>query len=329
MISRGGKTDYYSMTHNPQHRLQGRRKQTAALLFSAGFAALAGGGLVLAASGPADDLATGSIERPAGVLAPAPYELRIELGREGGERLWLAARLRENGGLIRLPVSWTVRAVDGLTGRAGRVVYSGDLPIADFHPGRGEYEVDVRYGYRRARQRIRILPGQQLYVTFILNVGGVRALTRLENIGPVHEVRAEQRVYALTGKGRGRLVAKSARPGRIMRLGAGDYRIESRFVPGNAIAASRVRVKPGILSSLELTARAGLARVEPAGGADESRWMLRDADGLWRHEGRGAASIVLAPGSYVMKASIGGQRIERRFSISAGQRRVLRLGPGE
>ncbi len=250
--------------------------------------------------------------------------MRIELGREGAERLWLAARLRENGGLIRRPVSWTVRRVDPLSGAAGTFVFSADRPIADVRLPPGEYEVDVRYGYRHTRRRVRIGSGQFVAMTFNLQVGGVRVMTKLQDIGPVRDVRAEQRYFALSGKGRGRLVARTTVPGKLLRLGAGDYRIESRFRPGNARAVARVRVRPGVLSTLSITASAGWARIEPADA--RSRWLIRDAEGVWRHEGRGAASVVLAPGTYVVEMKKDGGGRVRRFSIAAGERRILRPG---
>ncbi len=312
------------MSHNLQHRLQGRRRLGAALLFSAGLCAMGGASSLLWASQPPSTLATGSLVMPAARFAPAPYEKRIMVGRKGRQRLFLAARLEEFGGLIRLPVGWRVRRLDAISGRAGRIVFDEKTPQAELALAQGAYEVDIRYGYRHARQRITIGPGEHVHLVFNLNVGGVRTLAVVENLGVARGVRTEQKIYALSGPGKGRLVASWSQPGRILRLAAGDYRIESRFLPGNALAKTRVRVKPGILTTLKITAQAGVARIEPAGdGAGE--WVLRDAEGMWKKSGSGRAVLVLAPGRYMLEMHGGAQPMVRRFAIAAGREVVLHM----
>ncbi len=256
---------------------------------------------------------------------PVPCEVRVELGRRGTERLWLAARLREGGGLVRRPVSWKVRRLDVLTGEPREVVASAFVDVAEFRVPRGDYQVEVGYGYRHSLRRVHVGEGEYVSMTFILDVGGLRPFSRLENLGPVHEVRTVHRVYAVSGSGRGRLVTASAGQGELLRLGKGEYRVESRFLPGNARAVSHVKIRPGILSSLEILARAGVVRIRPLPGEKAVRWSVRDMEGPWRHEGRGEGTLVLAPGRYVLTYLHAGRRLMRRFTVDAGRDTLLEI----
>jgi len=256
-------------------------------------------------------------------MSPVPCEVRVELGRKGTERLWLAARLREGGGLIRRPVSWRVRRLDPLTGDPLETVAEALVDVAEFRVPEGDYLVEVEYGYRRSGRRVHVGRGEYVAMTFVLDVGGLRPFSRLERLGPVHGVRTVHRIYALGGADRGRLVTAGAGQGELLRLGKGEYRVESRFLPGNARAVSHVRIRPGILSSLEILARAGVVRIRPPEGSGELRWEVRDLEGPWRHEGRGEGTLVLAPGRYVLTYGRAGGRTVRRFSVDAGRNTVL------
>ncbi len=258
-------------------------------------------------------------------VSPAPCEVRVELGRKGTERLWLAARLREGGGLIRRPVSWKVHRLDPLTEEPVETVAEALVDVAEFHVPKGDYLVEVGYGYRRSARRVHVGEGEYVAMTFILDVGGLRPFSRLERLGPVHDVRTVHRVYAVGAAGRGRLVTASAEQGELLRLGKGEYRVESRFLPGNARAVSHVRIRPGILSSLEILARAGVVRIRPPAAGDAVRWTIRDLQGPWRHEGRGEGTLVLAPGRYVLTYDHAGRRMSRRFTVDAGRNTVLEI----
>lgn len=258
-------------------------------------------------------------------VSPVPCEVRVELGRKGAERLWLAARLREGGGLIRRPVTWKVRRLDPLTGAPVETVAEAHVDVAEFRVPKGEYLVEAIYGFRHSARRIHVGEGEYVAMTFILDVGGLRPFSRLESLGPVHDVRTVHRVYALGGTGRGRLVTASAGQGQLLRLGKGEYRVESRFLPGNARAVSHVRIRPGILSSLEILARAGVVRIRPETAGGPIRWTVRDRQGPWRHEGEGEGTLVLAPGRYVLTYGKGKGRISRNFTVDAGRNTVLEI----
>ncbi len=319
--------------HSLQHRLPGRRRTATTPFLSACALSLT----ILTAAWP-PDVARSAMpgqERDSNLhaapvgdglrISPVPCEVRVELGRKGTERLWLAARLRKNGGLIRRPVSWKVHRLDALTGEPREIVAEAMVDIAEFRVPEGDYLIEVGYGYRRSTRRIHVGEGEYVAMTFILDVGGLRPFSRLERLGPVHEVRTVHRIYALNGTGHGRLVTARAGQGELLRLGKGEYRVESRFLPGNARAVSHVRIRPGILSSLEILARAGVVRIRPPVTSGTVRWLVRDPEGPWRYEGQGEGTLVLAPGRYVLTYHLAGRRISRRFTVDAGRNTILEI----
>jgi len=168
--------------HSLQHRLPGRRRSaTTPFLFMSALLLT-----ILAAAWPSD-VARSAMpgqerdprerQAPAGGglrVSPAPCEVRVELGRKGAERLWLAARLREGGGLIRRPVAWKVRRLDPLTGTHVETVAEALVDVAEFRVPKGEYLVEAIYGFRRSARRVHVGEGEYVAMTFILDVGGLR-----------------------------------------------------------------------------------------------------------------------------------------------------------
>ena len=117
-------------------------------------------------------------------------------------------------------------------------------------------------------------------------------------------------------------------PGEILRVKAGDYRIESRFAAGNAVAVADVHVKPGVMSAVEIDHAAGLARLSYVGAPDaDVSWLVTDEKGEALPAIAGlSANVVLKPGAYVAKAQIGNELLTASFDILAGQQRDILLG---
>ena len=121
-------------------------------------------------------------------------------------------------------------------------------------------------------------------------------------------------------------VSKSTASSHLARLEAGDYRVESRFEPGNAVAEMTVAIKPGILSSLEISHLAGLVRVEfPRSGEESFEVRAIDGDWAWRGQGPGG-DLVLAPGRYEARTLTGEER-NVGFEVSQGDSIVVLLEP--
>ena len=164
-------------------------------------------------------------------------EIRIEMTRPGNEGLKFNARLSEDGSVITRPISWQVRAYGGET------LFDRDADEASLMAEPGDYLVEASYGAVKVERRVTLLAGQRLAVTFVLNIGGLRILPKLKQLG-LPAARAFTSIYRSSGIDGGTLVAITEEPGEILRLGAGSYRIESRFQPGNAEAVTEVTIRP-------------------------------------------------------------------------------------
>ena len=164
------------------------------------------------------------------------HDIAIEIVKPGNEGLELSARLSESGGLIERDISWTLRDAQGV------VVYDKNTELAQVSLPPGDYSVEARYGSASFSQSLTLLEANRLMVSFVLEVGGIRVLPRVQGLG-LTAAQTESLVYALSGADKGKLITISKVPGEILRVKSGDYRIESRFATGNAVAVVDVHVR--------------------------------------------------------------------------------------
>jgi hypothetical protein len=119
-----------------------------------------------------------------------------------------------------------------------------------------------------------------------------------------------------------RLMAENAVPGDLLRLPAGRYRVESRLMPGNAVARTDIEVKPGILSAVEIDHRAGIASLALQGASPSAvKWQILDEAGRVAATAQGPSpDIVLSPGNYRIEVSFGTATLSRSITIAPGKR---------
>jgi hypothetical protein len=291
---------------------QGRRKGSASSAAALAAALLVGAQTALAATAPRET-------QTAAATGPRPV-FSTDAVAAGHEAIELSATLEEGGGLIQLPIRWTITRPTGET-----VVERSEALLV--HPlAPGDYIAAARYGAVRASSHFTIPEAGVVRINFILDAGGLRILPRLKGIAAA--LPSEARIIPLDGPHKGSLLATYARPGEILRVPAGAYRIESRFLDGNAIASTDVRVRPGYLTAVEFDHIAGLARLKLAGAASaRASWHVRDPDGKAVASVEGSeAAVALRPGDYVASVTVAGHVFARQFSISAGETREVLLG---
>ena len=249
------------------------------------------------------------------------HDIAIEIVKPGSEGLEFTARLSETGGLIERDISWTLRDAQGL------MIYNGNTSLAKIAVAPGDYTVEAHYGAAHFSQSLTLLEANRLIVSFVLDVGGIRVLPRVQGLG-LAPAESQSLVYALSGHNKGKLITISKMPGEILRVEAGDYRIENRFATGNAVAVADVHVKPGIMSAVEIDHAAGLARLSYVGAPDTNvSWLVTNDHGEALPAIAGlSANVVLKPGTYTAKAQIGAEFLTASFDISAGQERDILLG---
>ena len=282
---------------------------------------LLGPSLAHSAQPVATELSSAPDLTPAGLEAAASHDIAIENVEPGREGLSLSARLTDDGGLIERAITWTISSPEG------QMIFSGASPGADVVVPPGDYLVDIRYGAVHLASTVTLLEGNRLMVSYVLNAGGIRILPRVKDIG-LPAARSESRIFALSGKHKGALVATSTLPGEILRLPEGDYRVESSFETGNVNAVAEVHVKAGRMSAVEIDHAAGLARLAFVGapGADV-HWSVQETSGEASLLSAGLTTdMVLRPGTYTARASIGAETLTATCVISAGETRDIILG---
>jgi hypothetical protein len=265
-------------------------------------------------------------ESAAAVITPnfqtkVAHDIAIEIVKPGNEGLELSARLSESGGLIERDISWTLRDAHG------GIVYDRNTDLAQVGLPPGDYFVEARYGSAIFSLSLTLLEANRLMVSFVLEVGGIRVLPRVQGLG-LTAAKTQSLVYSLSGADRGKLITISKVPGEILRVRSGDYRIESRFAAGNAVAVADVHVSAGLMSAVEIDHAAGLARLSYVGAPDAHvSWLVTNDHGEQLPAVDGlSASFVLKPGAYTAKAQIGSEFLTASFEIAAGQERDILLG---
>jgi hypothetical protein len=174
---------------------------------------------------------------------------------------------------------------------------------------------------------VTLLETNRLMVSYVLNAGGLRVLPRVKDVTlPVAQ--SVSRIFALGGKNNGNLVAISEIPGEVLRLPAGDYRVQSRFAAGNAAAVTDVHVKAGRLTALDIDHKAGVARLSYVGSPQSDvQWNVRNGAGVAIASANGLqADVVLIPGTYTASANVGNEVLTATFDIAQGQARDILLG---
>jgi len=302
-------------SHTRRQTRVANRLRLAALLCCAG----------LFMAGPAlpatfQDLAPEN-EETASVSPSAQHEIAIRQVAPGQEMATLSARLTDSSATPTKDLVWKVRNA------AGDVVFDEKATTAAMALQPGYYAVEARYGGIKLEETFTILEGNSLEVRFVLNAGAVRILPRIKGLA-APDITSQTRVYALTGKAKGTLVRESDQPGEIISLTAGQYRIESRLLSGNAVSVMDVKVQPGVMSAVEIDHRAGLVRLSYVGSPDAKvEWEIKRGPAIELSHINGLnASVALRPGDYIAVARVGKERLTASFQIKEGEARDIMLG---
>lgn len=250
------------------------------------------------------------------------HNISITTVKSGNEGLQLSARFTETSQDTVKDVAWTIRD------DAGEKVFDGITPIANAALPPGDYRVTARYGAAQILQGVTVHEGTKLSVNFILNAGGLRILPRVKGFEGLR-LPSLSKIFATTGPLRGQLISTSNTPGEILKIGAGEYRIESRFENGNAVAVTDVKVKSGILSAVNLDHKVGLLNLSAAAKTNsEFQWTIIDDSGAALPPVSGPlATVILKPGHYKASVANSAGAVVNEFNITAGQILNIDLSP--
>ena len=271
-----------------------------------------------------DNITTGSL--PQTLLSTD--DTRLHHAEQGSEGLDLAARLTEEGGFIQRLISWQIFQRNGESGKIGKSIFNKKTSIVEAQLDPGDYHIEINYGYAKLIRDVTILPKTRIGITFILNVGGVRTLSRVKGMDASAYSKAQHAIFHLRDNGPAKLIADTIAQGQIIRLAAGRYRIDSRFDNGNTIASANVTIKPGILTSLNIDHQAALAKIAFLSAPDSPvLWQVLSHKGRWTRTGKSLhPAMILAPGRYTFSATIGEKKFSRTVSIAKGKSTTVILG---
>ena len=119
------------------------------------------------------------------------------------------------------------------------------MPTAALLPG--EYLVNAAYGLSNLTKKIKVESGRSLEETFVLNTGGLKLTAALANGegAPEGAVKFDILSDEEDQRGNRHMILHNAKPGLVVRLNAGAYRVESLYGDANAVVRADVTVEPG------------------------------------------------------------------------------------
>lgn len=245
----------------------------------------------------------------------------------------LIALLTDDGQTIDQGVTWRVyRGRPGLDGKLTLVTQAKEAsPIVKLDPG--EYIVNAAFGRAHLTRRIKLEAGKTSTEKFVINAGGLKVNAVLATGEPAPEKTV---VYDILSEERDQFgqrikVMPAAKPGLIIRLNAGIYRIVSTYGDANATVSADLAVEPGKLTDATVThsaAKVTLKLVSQTGGEAiaDTQWAILTSNGDVVKESAGALpSHILAPGTYAVTAKSGEQTFRREFTVKGGDTAVVEV----
>jgi hypothetical protein len=247
-------------------------------------------------------------------------------GGGSGGAIKLIALLTDNGQQIDQGLVWRVfQNSPDPNGKSKLVVENREAsPSLKLAPG--DYTINAAFGRANLTRRVSIKAGTPSTEHFVLNAGGLRLSAAIGGkAAPPGTV-----TYSVFADDHDQYdnrapVMAGAKPGLIVRLNAGIYRIVSIYGDANARVESDVTVEAGKLTEASVVHTAGKASfklVNRAGGEalPDTHWTIQTAEGETVKETVGALpSHLLLPGDYVAIAKSAGRIFSRSFSVKEGE----------
>lgn len=197
----------------------------------------------------------------------------------------------------------------------------------------GDYLVNASLGRAQITKRVTVWPGKHLEDTFNMNAGGMRLYATLAKQPLVSEHSLTFDVYSeeTDQSGNRRKIVNNAKPGVVIRLNGGTYRVQSTYGDSNAVIEVDVTVEPGKITEATIDHQAGkitFKLVQKSGGEAlaDTIWYISTGEGVFVKKSGGAfPSHVLAVGTYKVKVQHNNNEYEAAFSVSSGDKKVVEV----
>jgi hypothetical protein len=276
--------------------------------------------------------------QPTGALPPAPATAKPPAPSTAQVQLpvpvTFKALVAETGPRLQAGITWRVYEAKTSPAAAGYKLVSthrDPMPTAALLPG--EYLVNAAYGLSNLTKKIKVESGRSIEETFVLNTGGLKLAALLADNTPLPASAARYDILSDEEDqfGNRQMVLRDAKPGIVIRLNAGAYRIECLYGDANAIAKADITVEPGKVTEATLKqtgAKTTFKLVQTLGGEAlaDTKWTLLTSAGDVVKENAGALPThILAPGSYAVVADHAGESFTRKFSIEPGEAKQIEV----
>lgn len=197
----------------------------------------------------------------------------------------------------------------------------------------GDYLINGSYGLAQITKRVTVWPGKRQEDTFNLNAGGLRLYATLAKQPLLSE---QSLTFDISSEetdqsGNRRKMISNAKPGIVVRLNSGNYRVQSTYGDGNSVVEADVAVEPGKLTEATLDHQAGkitFKLVQKQGGealADTVWTIFTARGGLVKRSGGAFPTHILAAGNYQVKAEYNGQEYAMNFTVVAGDKKSVEV----
>jgi hypothetical protein len=244
------------------------------------------------------------------------------------------ALVAETGPRLQAGITWRVYEAKTSPATSGFKLVSthrDPMPTAALLPG--EYLVNAAYGLSNLTKKIKVESGRSIEETFVLNTGGLKLAALLADGTPLPASAARFDILSDEEDqfGNRQMVLRDAKPGIVIRLNAGAYRIECLYGDANAVAKADITVEPGKVTEATLKqtgAKTTFKLVQTLGGEAlaDTKWTLLTSAGDVVKENAGALPThILAPGSYAVVADHAGESFTRKFSIEPGEAKQIEV----
>jgi hypothetical protein len=246
----------------------------------------------------------------------------------------LRALVSEGGPRLQSGLTWRVYESKPSPEDGGYKLLSTNheaMPTAPLLPG--EYLVNVAFGLSNLTKKITVESGHALEEIFVLNTGGIKLAGVLPSGETVPDSAARYDILSdeEDQSGNRQTVLGNAKPGMVIRLNAGAYRIECLYGDANASVKADVTVEPGKITEVTLKqtgAKTTFKLVQSLGGEAlaDTKWTILTSAGDVVKENAGALPThILAPGTYAVIANHAGESYTRKFSIESGEAKQVEV----
>lgn len=189
----------------------------------------------------------------------------------------------------------------------------------------GNYIINAAFGRADLTRKIVVAPGAVMSEKFVLNAGGLRVKVLVDGKQPA-QIAASYDIYSGErdqSDNRTKVIGR-AKPGVVIRLNAGIYRIVSTYGDANATVEADVTVEAGKLTEATVThsaARVTFKLVNRLGGEalPDTEWTVQTLGGQVVKRSVGALPThILAPGTYTIIGKSGSHTYKREFTLANG-----------